>query len=89
MSTTAERDQFVHTVNLALHLHAAGVPCSMSLPIGEAPIVRVIGLDLVEATARSDGVYEIWGIDEPVAPIRCDQSLADAVAFLSRPEHRA
>lgn len=87
--TAAESAQFVHTVALALHLHARGIQCSLWLPLAEAPLVRVDGLSRIETIARADGSFEVWSIDDPVAPLRCDQSLDEALHFLCAHEGRA
>jgi len=91
MMTEPERLQFAATIMLVLRLIDRGLQCAIHFPLCEAPVVRVDGLDMVETTALSDGHYEIWDAIDPgnPAPLRCYQSLAEAVTFLSQGGGRA
>jgi hypothetical protein len=92
MTTPAEYRCLWGTAMLVVELNAHRIPCVVLCPVDEAPCVRVPGLDTLECVATASDRYEIWSIGggppDP-APLRVDQSLAEAVMYLGQIEGRA
>jgi len=76
---------------LALALIDHGVQCAICFPLGEAPCVRIPGVELLEAIATDADRYEVWSLGEVTAavPLRLDLSIGEVVDFLSGVEGRA
>jgi len=76
---------------LALALLDHGVQCAICFPLGEAPCVRIPGVELLEAIATDADRYEVWSLGEvtEAVPLRLDLSITETVDFLSQFEGRA
>jgi hypothetical protein len=76
---------------LAVALNDHGIQCAICFPLGEAPCVRVPGVDLIEAIATCSDRFEVWSLGDPPAPVplRVDLTLGETIAFLAQAEGRA
>jgi len=77
---------------LLVALVQRGIQASIHGALSEPYLVRVAGLDTVEAVPTASDRYAIWTTNESphdAAPLRIDLSLGETVQFLSQFEGRA